>query len=118
MRWGPATKADLFMMNDVTWCRILCRECWVRKANEYSSDRKPRPKEGKNEVGATSTWAAIGPLIFVPLYGDARYYIGPGFPLHNRIRYTSDELLKAGCRPQEHYLLARIGMTELNRGEL
>jgi hypothetical protein len=60
----------------------------------------------------------IGPLIFVPLYGDARYYIGPGFPLHNRIRYTSDELLKAGCRPQEHYLLARIGMTELNRGEL
>ena len=55
-----------------------------------------------------------GPLMFVPHYGDARFYVGPGFPQHNRTRYTADELLKAGCRPQEHYLLARLGMTELN----
>ena len=59
----------------------------------------------------------VGPLIFVPHYADARYYVGPGFPHHNRIRYTSDELLKAGCRPAEHYLLARVGMIELNRRE-
>ena len=55
-----------------------------------------------------------GHLMFVPCYTDARYYVGPGFPLHNRARYTADELLKAGCKPQEHYLLARIGMTEIN----
>jgi hypothetical protein len=55
-----------------------------------------------------------GPLIFVPHYGDARFFVGPGFPEHNRIKYTADELLKAGCKPEERYLLARIGMTELN----
>ena len=56
-----------------------------------------------------------GPLMFVPMYQDPRFFVGPGFPQHNRIRYTSDELLKAGCRPQEHYLLSRIGMIEFNR---
>jgi hypothetical protein len=52
--------------------------------------------------------------MFVPHYGDARFYVGPGFGQHNRTRYTADELLKAGCKPEDHYLLARIGMTELN----
>jgi hypothetical protein len=52
--------------------------------------------------------------MFVPHYNDARFYVGPGFGQHNRTRYTADELLKAGCKPEDHYLLARIGMTEVN----
>lgn len=56
-----------------------------------------------------------GLLIFVPLYHDPRYYVGPGFPQCNRFRYTSDELLKAGCVQQLHYLLARLGMIEYDR---
>jgi hypothetical protein len=52
--------------------------------------------------------------MFVPLYTDARLYVGPGYPHLNRARYTPDELLKAGCKPQDHYLLARIGMTEID----
>jgi hypothetical protein len=36
--------------------------------------------------------------MFVPHYGDARFYVGPGFGQHNRTRYTADELLKAGCK--------------------
>ena len=55
-----------------------------------------------------------GPLMFVPLYTDARLYVGPGYPHLNLARYTPDELLKAGCKPQDHYLLASIGMTEID----
>lgn len=46
-------------------------------------------------------------VTFVPHYRNSNVFVGPGYPRHNRHRYTEAQLLEAGAVKQPRFLWPR-----------
>jgi hypothetical protein len=46
-------------------------------------------------------------IMYVPHYQNNSFFVGPGYPTHNKFRYSAHDLIQAGARKDVYPLWSR-----------